>query len=49
MVFKSAYKPTIRGVEQNLPMQNFDQEYRLEQGCNLLFISKKAAAFYSKD
>lgn len=35
--FKSVLQPTILGVEQSLPMQNFEEKYRLKQACNLLF------------
>lgn len=34
---KTEYFPTIRGVCGPLPMNNFAEEYRLEQCCNVLF------------
>jgi len=40
LIFKSVYEPVILGMEQSLPMQNFEEKYRLKRACNLLF--KKA-------
>jgi putative methyltransferase (TIGR04325 family) len=37
LIFKSVYNPIILGVEQDLPMQNFEEKYRLKRACNLLF------------
>jgi len=37
LIFKSVYESVIRGVKQSLPMQNFEEQYRLKQACNLLF------------
>jgi putative methyltransferase (TIGR04325 family) len=37
MTYKSVLQPTILGTEQELPMQNFENKYRLKQACNLLF------------
>lgn len=37
LIYNSAYEPIILGVEQNLPMQNFEEKYRLKRACNLLF------------
>ncbi len=50
LIYKSVYQPTIHGAEQSLPMQNFDEKYRLKQACNLLFVSQRAdAAIHVKD
>lgn len=40
LIFKGVYHPAIWGVEQILPMQNFEQRYQLKQPCNLLFASR---------
>jgi len=37
LIYNSVYEPIILGVEQNLPMQNFEEKYRLKRACNLLF------------
>lgn len=37
LIYSSKFAPAILGVEQDLPMQNFPDEYRLKQACNLLF------------
>lgn len=37
LIFKSVYESTVLGMEQNLPMQNFEEKYRLKQACNFLF------------
>jgi hypothetical protein len=42
LIYKSLFQPTIHGVEQSLPMQNFDERYRLKHACNLLFVSQLA-------
>lgn len=44
LTFKSVYKPTIYGAEQNLPMSNFDETHRLKYACNLLFTSRKGVS-----
>jgi putative methyltransferase (TIGR04325 family) len=50
LIFKSVYPAVIRKVEQDLPMQNLDEKYRLKHACNLLFVSRKAGTvFSSKD
>lgn len=36
LIFSSVYMPVILGMEHNLPMQNFEEQYRLQQACNLL-------------
>ena len=40
LIFNSMYQPTIFGVQQNLPMQNFEEPNRLKQACNLLFLRR---------
>lgn len=42
LIFNSVYQPTILGVEQCLPMQNFEEKYQLKQACNLLFVKANA-------
>jgi putative methyltransferase (TIGR04325 family) len=36
LIFKSVYQSTILGVEQDLPMHNFEHKYQLKRTCNLL-------------
>jgi len=38
LMFMSGFLPTILGVEQSLPMENFESPYRLERTNNLLFV-----------
>jgi putative methyltransferase (TIGR04325 family) len=40
LIFKSVYRATILGVEQKLPMQNFEEKHRLPDACNLLLRKK---------
>jgi putative methyltransferase (TIGR04325 family) len=42
LIFNAVYLPTILGVEQRLPMQNFEEKYQLKQACNLLFVKDNA-------
>lgn len=37
LMFKSAYRPTVMGVEQDLPTQNLGEGHCLKNTCNLLF------------
>ena len=37
LIFKSVHQPAILGAEQKLPMQNFEEKYRLKRTCNPLF------------
>lgn len=38
LLLKSAFQPTILGVEQSLPMQNYEEKYQIKTACNLFFI-----------
>lgn len=40
LLFKSTYHATILGREQEIPQDNFPEEYRLGNACNLLFRRK---------
>lgn len=40
LMYQSAYPSVIWGVEQELPMQNFESQYRLKRPCNLLFVAR---------
>jgi putative methyltransferase (TIGR04325 family) len=42
LIFNSVYQPTILGVEQHLPMQNYEEKYQLKHACNLLFVKSNA-------
>jgi putative methyltransferase (TIGR04325 family) len=44
LMFNSMFQPTIHGVGQSLPMQNFEEKYRLKQACNLLFVKSTVPA-----
>jgi putative methyltransferase (TIGR04325 family) len=37
LIFSSSYHPTLLGTEAKVPMQNFEEKYRLKRMCNLLF------------
>lgn len=40
LLFKSIYKNTYLGKEQELPQENFPDEFRLENSCSLLFCKE---------
>jgi putative methyltransferase (TIGR04325 family) len=42
--FKSVHQPVILGQERPLPMDNFEEKYRLNQMCNLLFVKVAISA-----
>lgn len=41
LIFKSAYIATILGKEGSLRLDNFDEKYRIDTTCNLLFIMER--------